>query len=546
MLPTHYTEAQIIDIVAQSVGLPPRDYQTTAITRMVNEHFGPGGALKILCGCGGGKSVMMGAAIVLSVIHGARKVVITAPTIALCRQLEDSIIKLFVDFSIAGHNIPKGIKFLNVSSDGNKTIFTKEEIAEENEDSDIVADKVQLTETNKNCNKIFGFRNTTLNHANIKDEINNKGVSIFFVCKPSFLKSFKPIVGQIYDERDDDEFVIDISCHDEFHNFISQERNDKTRNTLTSYEGYSKHNWFFSASKKHGERFSWKHKIFGDLVIDIPTHKLVEMGYLVPELKVYIVTAGMIRGISDAIRQHFKAKKIPNPEKFYREASVIVATMEHQLKMQSIPKIIHFSSAVAFIKTMMSSPDFKEKLESVIDGLVCYQMDGGTKKEDRANIFESLRQSTEDMATCLLQHSTCKEGINCPNFNVATICRGMAEISLQQALGRIQRTAEGKETAYLYIFVNGDDGQLAKLAQYLHYNLGTYNYSVAPIMDDYLGEKSEQQLYPNLNDIKITWKNSKVTFEEFRQLMIDEEENIDLYNRYAEMDVETRRSLCPF
>jgi superfamily II DNA or RNA helicase len=243
----------------------------------------------------------------------------------------------------------------------------------------------------------------------------------------------------------------------------------------------------------------------------------------------------MIKGISDAIKQYFKSLNIPNAEKFYREAAVIFAVMEHQLKMNSIPKIIHFSSAVAFIKVMMKSDDFKKCLHNVIDGLICYQMDGSTPKEDRADIFENLKQATAEMATCLLQHSTCKEGINCPTFNVGIIARGMSEISLQQALGRIQRVADGKETAYLYIFVNGDEGQLAKLCQYLHYNLGTYEYSIAPITDDYIGVENDIRNYANLDDLKIKMKTGKVSINEYIQSLRDQDVDDEKYTKYMGM-----------
>lgn len=543
-----FTKAQIESIVSGATGFPLRkEYQPTAIATMINGYFGDSGALKILCGCGGGKSIMMGASIVLAVIHGAKKVVITAPTIALCRQLEDTLIDLFANFAKSGQKIPKGIKFFNVSCDGkpNTKVLTKEEIDEETEGLEDRKGTSRETESNEGCLLIKATRDTSLDHEIIRKEIEIDAVSIFFVCKPSFLKSFQILVAEVAKERDDDEFVIDISCHDEFHNFISQERNDRTRSILTKYKNYSKHNWFFSASKKQGERFSWTDPLFGDIAIDVPTYQLVNWGYLVPELKIYLVTAGMIKGISDAIRQYFGQLNVPDAEKFYREAAVIFAVIEHQLKISSIPKIIHFSSAVAFIRTMIKSPEFRIALDKVMSGLICYQMDGGTKKDARAEIFENLRSATEEMAYCLLQHSTCKEGIDCPNFNVATICRGMSEISLQQALGRVQRTSFGKEIAYLYLFVNGDEGQLAKLATFLHYNFDRYNYSIYPITDDYIGKPKGGQEFPNLDDIKIPMKNGKVTIIEYIEHLRAKEEQLKRLFDLSVLSEEKLDAACP-
>jgi hypothetical protein len=122
----------------------------------------------------------------------------------------------------------------------------------------------------------------------------------------------------------------------------------------------------------------------------------------------------------------------------------------------------------------------------------------------------------------------------------------MSEISLQQALGRIQRVADGKETAYLYIFVNGDEGQLAKLCQYLHYNLGTYEYSIAPITDDYVGIENDIRNYPNLDDLKIKMKTGKVSINEYIQSLRDQDVEDEECNKLAIMDEDELNEVCPF
>jgi Type III restriction enzyme, res subunit/Helicase conserved C-terminal domain len=545
-----FTEQQIEAIVNPILGYDLRkEYQPKAICGMINAYYGPGDAQKIICGCGGGKSLMMHVSLALAIIHGdAQKIVITAPTIALCRQLENDFIELLVQFKTAGQNVPKGIRFLNVSSDGKQKSTSldldDDEFNEEHEGLEDLEPEQEL-DINQCLKLLKADKDTTQDHEKIKDELISKGITIFFVCKPSFLKSFHRLVRQVAQEQDL-ENVIDITCHDEFHNLITQDRQDRTKTTLTIYKHFSKHNWFFSASKKYGEKFGWNDPLFGTTLIDVSTGQLVEWKYLVPEIKIYTVTAGSVRQISEAIKQKFKMLDVPNPERFYQEAAVILRVMQHQMEIASVPKIIHFTHKVAFIKEMMKSVEFQDKLKSVIDNLVCYQMDGSTKKEDRAQIFENLKAANDELATCLLQHSTCKEGINCPNFNVGIIARGMSEISLQQSLGRIQRAAPGKEVSHLYVFVGGDEQQLIKLALFLHYNFGDYTYSIQPITDDYIGNDDEEaDDFPYLEDVKITLKDAKVTIVEYIDHLKEKEKQLEQLFYIRSLSEEELDNQCP-
>lgn len=540
-LPTIFTEKNVANLFLEVMKYSARlEYQPKAIAIPLNSAIaGDQEAFRTLIGCGGGKSKIFVFAIVLAILSGKKKVVITAPGKPLLRQLEYDVIECLALFAKAGYKVPSGISFFNVSSDKkydnslNPTVTLEdtdlepEHEDEDEDDDDEIAGKNK--EMDNYAKSIRGIRDTKFaHHESVKKELRNNDITIFFVCKPSFLNSFAGIVNSVSrDPEFKDRYVIDITCHDEYHNFISQARTDRTKKILTSYQYNSPQNWFYSASKKYVKGFCWDHITFGKLVVDVPSSELVKLGYLVKDIKIFYITTGMIRGISHSIREYFKgiAKKT-EPEKFYREAAVILAVMEHQLGLKSIPKTLVFGSRIAFLKEMQNSADFVTRLEEIITQLKLYRMDGSTKPNDREKIFAQLKKATYSMATLLLQHSVCKEGIDAPNFNSAVICRGLSEISLQQALGRIQRSYTDiengvvKEVAYLYIFVKGDENKLGELAEFIHYNYGEHRPEMQPMLDNDEGgndEDDENESTDVSNPGKRTIKllKTNVDIEEF-------------------------------
>ena len=84
-----------IEIVGSGNSLR-KEYQPNLITQHLHSAFKTEShAMKTHIGCGGGKSVIFLVSILLSLYYGrASRVVITAPTIALTRQLELEFIKL--------------------------------------------------------------------------------------------------------------------------------------------------------------------------------------------------------------------------------------------------------------------------------------------------------------------------------------------------------------------------------------------------------------------------------------------------------------------
>lgn len=527
-----HTEIEVSTRAFSALGFSLRqEYQPAAIVSMANAEEG---SKKFIYGCGAGKTLMMAFGCAFRVIDGnAKKIVITAPGIRLCRQLEAEFVDIFYALGIK-----KYIKFVNVSSDGKKKTkdLDAEDILEEQQDKDDdeIAKK-KKTDTDRLCSIMGWDRTTTQEWDKIEAELLAANITIFFVCKPSFLKNFRHRVAAVREV--DQDFEIDVTCHDEFHNFITTEKKQKCKSALRVYGTFSRNNWFFSASKRSTEGLRWTDPLFGELIDDVPSWQLVKWNYLVPELKIYIVTASMVKNISFSVSQKFESMYKARASDFLREAKVILKVTEHQfvtLARQSMKGLL-FSKRVAFTKEMKNNPEFDSRIQTIGAGFNLFQMDGSTKKEDRDTIFENLRDLNDDVPAWLLQHSVCREGINCPNFDVGVLARGMGEISMQQALGRIQRKYDGKDCAYLYIYVDDIDYEdsMKNLAAFLHYNLGKYEVTVEKLVDDTSGtegeegDENEDTKQPNLFSVKVKLKDPMVIIDEHKLTLVRDEEELD-------------------
>lgn len=523
---THYTEAIVSSIAQSALGFPLRqEYQPTAIVSMANAIDG---SKKFIVGCGGGKTLMMAMGVAFQIIEQrARKIVVTAPSIRLCRQLEEEFIEVFSKLAIK-----KYIKFVNVSADSKQTVDLdaddiKEEQGDDYDEDDVVVIKNKL-DADRICARMGWGRDTTLYHDEIERELVSSNITVFFVCKPSFVKNFRHRVKSVIE--DNPEFEIDITCHDEFHNFISTEKKENCKVALQTYAGFSRNNWFFSASKRSTERLRWTNPLFGDLVVDVPSSLLVTWGYLVPNLKIYIVTADMVKGVDFSVTQKFEAMYKAKASDFLREAKVILKITEHQLSAtgthlgRSSMKGLLFSKRVAFTREMKDSTEFNTRIRLFDPDFNLFQMDGSTKKDDRDAIFADFRNMPDAASGWLLQHSVCREGINAPNFDVGVLARGMGEISMQQSLGRIQRKYPGKDCAYLYIYVDDSDYEesMKNLAAFLHYNLGNYEATVEKLASDDTSGSSDDEdqnkdtKTPNLSSVKVKLKDPMVIIREHR------------------------------
>lgn len=508
-----------IEVVGKGYNLR-KEYQPNLITQCLYSAFKTERqAMKIHIGCGGGKSVIFIVSILLAMYYGrASRVVIIAPTIALTRQLELEFMKLYKRFFDHGHII-EGLHLVNVSSDGKSSSpdLDDEDITAEQDDGDERPSKKEMKIVDALADNLGIIRTTTMNHDVLEDLLDEDSPKVFFVCKPSFLKNFRHRVKEA-------DVTIDIAVFDEYHNFISQNTNEAYKKVFEEFAEVCTRRWFFSASKKDGQKMSWKDEIFGFEAGDYKSSQLVEWGYLVKHLRIFFITASQVRGITNVIKEYFIGIKVKHPEKFYREAAVVLSVMLKMAELNITPKAVVFGSAVKFIRLMMENQAFKDKLASMFELMpLMYQIDGSTKSEDREVIFEALRSAANDLATLLLNHSTVKEGIDVTKFNVALIARGMSEHGLQQAIGRIQRIDHddpSKDTCFLFLFIDGEDAQevmkkMKKAVTHIHYGIGDWDASIEPLFEDRVSDEGDDvDDYKNLGDLPSDLLGARVAIEE--------------------------------
>ena len=503
-------EAQVMEIFNKAGGFMEKlvgpsatlrnEYQPKAIAKLMDAAYGKHNA-KIHCGCGGGKSLMFAASLAyMFVTKQITRAVIVAPTIALTLQLQQDVQKS-VDAWCKVLNVPEyELETVNVSSlENKKKEDNVDDSPEDDEDlldeDDAVSAKVKRFKEAENKK----FQNTCFKIATsereIKKLLNSKEQKCFFVCKPSFLNKFIPIVKQL-------KVMIDVTVLDEYHNYVSQNKNENVKSRLYEYDDYSWSTWHFSATRRSGELMSYKDEIFGEEIINVRSGELVTWGYLCPKLNIYLLEPKEVRGIPDIMRQYFEEQGLSDKQvaRYFKELGCILNSLKHAVNNGHTPKVVVFSHSVKFIKLLKKSTAFKQLLNDLFgDKIIFEQIDGGTPGVDRDKIFSDIRNAADDVPVLLLNHSVIKEGTDIRGLNTAVIGRGMSQDSLQQALGRIQRAAPGKEFCSLYLYVpDDDDAAMSKhmmtLAYFIHNVIGDLPVSTMALVEDAVGTREGKEL----------------------------------------------------
>lgn len=481
------------------------EYQPNVITKLLEQHYSGGGALTTHIGCGGGKSLCFILACLHALLSGeAKRIVVVAPTVALTRQLEEEFLKLFKQWQERCRmNLKKNLLVINVSSD--------REAREEGADDDDIAEYKQLS---SQFIKDGAARETTTNRDRLLELLTDNSPAIYFVCKKSFVENFMDLVK-------DNEISIDITVVDEYHNMISQHVADRYKSRLKDWRGISKSCWYFSATKRAGKFMSWYDDYFGQETCDIKSSQLVKWGYLVPDLRVYMISAGSVRGISDALKEYFKGKGVKKADRFFKEAAVILSVLKQLVTMKVTPQALVFGSKVSILKEMLECSEFVAEMKSIVPHCTLNGVFGDTSTEQRQEIFNAIRTAAVDQPSLTLNHSVIKEGIDVTKFNAGVIMRGMAEGALQQALGRIQRKADNKDCAYLFVYIDTDDNdelkqKMSEIAMHLHYALGDLDVVIYDLVEELVGdEKDEDQHFFNFDTVKYPLLKSSVNIAEF-------------------------------
>lgn len=503
-------------------------------------------ACKIHVACGGGKTILMFANTLLSLLNGAKRVVIVAPTIALINQLQDE----FLDFldNIPSHifigSAIENIRVLQMSCASNKQRM-KDEVKDEANEEDIDEKEAQLTTVKAveaaQSHKIKAL--ITLDRKVITKYLYDAtyNPTVFFVTYKSFKRDEKNNAPGFNEIAYNASAFIDITHFDEYHNMISQDIRMLWKTALKQYSKVCKKRVFWSASKKYGKQFDCRDIIFGNELADISTNQLRKWNRLVKELKIFTVRASEIKRLAAECASFLETKGIKNSKKFFKEAAVIITVMQHAMQFVT-PHMMTFSSKVAFIEEMFANADFIQKLKTLIGTKDLYVqcMSAKTDTDSRNAAFEKFKSATNEV-TLLMQHSIAKEGINVVNFNVAAICRGLCDIALQQAIGRITRVAPNKDTAYLYLYIDdAADDYKSKVISWIYklyyQGLTQDDYTMEDVSEYRIGDPDQHgdNSFYNVTPIKYKFISPKVLINEAFNEVKDEMEEAKFNYEYEE------------
>lgn len=265
----------------------------------------------------------------------------------------------------------------------------------------------------------------------IEDQIsNNRKVLIFTTMRSHGLK-YVDIVNKLKDKS----IRIGIEVVDEYHNIISSsDRKEQleTYDYLKNSEDRTDGSLFYSASNKSSQLLStFNEDLFGKLLCKVNREDLRIRGYVSPKLVFKIVRVDSRRTNSESKRS---AKRIGlDLEKAQTEAVAIISSYKDLCDYYDNPNLITFGDHVEGCRYISNNEDVVNELPDVKNHFIASE----TSNSERDNIINHIRNSNGNI---LHQHSVAKEGININNLHGCIIGRNMSKISLQQAIGRSDRT----------------------------------------------------------------------------------------------------------
>jgi hypothetical protein len=247
---------------------------------------------------------------------------------------------------------------------------------------------------------------------------------------------------------------------------ISQNKNKKPDEQLEALFGRFNTVMNFSATPKKGKLLSSSDELFGTEVARISTPDLKAFGYLKKHFKVFFITSGFTKSISDNEKFLLENNGIKDVQQFYKEMNIILSVIKKFLNdyPDKQPHIITATSRIAIISEIFRNEEFKQQLYSLIDESTSLfnMISGGTSSSIRKDAFDALQEATKLMSTLTMQHSVMSEGINVTNFSTCIILRGMNEICLNQFINRITRKNDDYDTAEIYVQMDGNTSEQYK------------------------------------------------------------------------------------
>jgi len=226
----------------------------------------------------------------------------------------------------------------------------------------------------------------------------------------------------------DAEIDVDTIYFDEAHNSVQRHFFPATEH----FAANANRCYFFTATPKHSATISKPgmnlHKVYGQVICQVPAPELVKQGYILPP-KVVVKQLPMVQD-----RQVI----------FERDADNLIETIDDQ----NLKKILICARSTKQIVGLVSQSDFCVQLEQrgyswmYITAKTGAVIDG--KKVDREKFFDTLNAWGKDSTKrfVVIHHSILSEGINVSGLEAVLFMRNMDYIGISQTIGRVIRLGD--------------------------------------------------------------------------------------------------------
>jgi superfamily II DNA or RNA helicase len=338
----------------------------------------------------------------------------------------------------------------------------------------------------------------------------------------------------------------DTMVFDEFHHLVQQTQEQKQ----FLLDLPTDHAVFFSASEKRGPVVSsLKEELFGKKVIDVTYARLRDLGIVVPQIIVKVISVDpsskRVKGLARDIKHAAELSKF-DAESAVTEAAATIVARRDLIANEGRCNLLTFGKSVPACHAIVSTPAVKEEC----GGALVQAVSAATKQADRKVAFKHILESDDSI---LHQHSVCKEGIDITPFNGLIFSRRMDVIGTQQAIGRIVRAhpedtrdiqagqmdvtspARRKPRAVVYLLQDSEDD--ADFAQFikefveklLEAGLTENDFQFQDIVEERNGKTADEQLW--LHDVQKKFDFTAEHLNKVAKTLVIEQVNADDYDR---------------
>lgn len=266
----------------------------------------------------------------------------------------------------------------------------------------------------------------------IKSRLLDKRKIVVFVTMASQELKYEGIVAKLAETS----VRINLEIVDEYHNIITNDAELPKQIAIVNYLSNNKSRTdgtlFYSASHKDGRVLStFDENLFGPLVAKVTRKHLRDRAYVVPGMRVRFIKVQP--GSPGFELRRDAAVQGLNIDKAQVEAVGIIIAHRDSLRFYSEPNLVTFGDHVEGCRHISADQLMSIHMSGVIQHFVAAE----TLSPDRARTFNIVRSGGNNV---IHQHSIMREGINIDNLHGEIINRGMGTHSLQQSIGRGDRT----------------------------------------------------------------------------------------------------------